>query len=51
MRKVGVCMFIAMMFWVGVMVFSVVLNTFLCYKVEKSGVKRWGATGRIFKYK
>ncbi|GGJ95743.1 hypothetical protein GCM10007063_17740 [Lentibacillus kapialis] len=44
-------MFIAMTIWIIIMVFSVALNTFLCWKVEKSGVKRWGATGRIFKYK
>ena len=44
-------MLIAITIWVAIMLFSVVLNTFLCYKVEKSGVKRWGATGRLFKYK
>lgn len=44
-------MIIAMMTWVGTMVFSLLLGTFLCYKVEKSGVKRWGANGKLFKYK
>lgn len=44
-------MLIAITIWVAIMLFSVVLNTFLCYKVEKSGVKRWGAAGRLFKYK
>lgn len=44
-------MFIAIMIWIGTMIFSFILNAFLLYKVEKSGVKRWGATGRLFKYK
>ncbi|MGP4074796.1 hypothetical protein [Halobacillus sp. K22] len=44
-------MFLAMMVWVGTMIFSFLLGTFLLYRVEKSGVKRWGATGRLFKYK
>lgn len=44
-------MVIAMLTWVGTMIFSFLLGTFLCYKVEKSGVKRWGATGKLFKYK
>ncbi|WP_260631812.1 hypothetical protein [Neobacillus niacini] len=41
----------ALMIWLGTMIFSFVLGTYLCFKIEKSGVKRWGATGRIFKYK
>lgn len=49
--KRRMAMFLAMMVWVGTMIFSFLLGTFLCYRVEKSGVKRWGATGRIFKYK
>ncbi|MBY7142661.1 hypothetical protein KFZ56_06135 [Virgibacillus sp. NKC19-3] len=44
-------MVIAIMIYIASMVFSAVLNIFLLYKVEKSGVKRWGATGRLFKYK
>lgn len=44
-------MVIAIMTYVGAMVFSAALNIFLLYKIEKSGVKRWGATGRLFKYK
>jgi hypothetical protein len=43
-------MFLAMMVWFGVMIFSTILNIYLCHRIEKSGVKRWGATGKLFKY-
>lgn len=43
-------MFIAMMIWVGVMVLSTLFNIYLLHRIEKSGVKRWGATGKLFKY-
>lgn len=44
-------MWIAMLIWIAMMLFSVVLNIFLLYKIEKSGVRRWGATGKLFRYK
>lgn len=48
-------MFITMMLWplliwLSTLIFTVILGVILCYKVEKSGVKRWGATGKLFKY-
>lgn len=43
-------MMIALLIWVGTIVFALVLGTILCYRIEKSGVKRWGATGSLFKY-
>lgn len=44
-------MLIAIMSYIAAMVFSFALNIFLLYRIEKSGVKRWGATGKLFKYK
>lgn len=43
-------MIIVLLIWVGTMVFAILLGTFLCYRIEKSGVERWGATGHLFKY-
>ncbi|WP_176555868.1 hypothetical protein [Virgibacillus ndiopensis] len=43
-------MLIALMIWVAIIVFSLTLGTFLCFRIEKHGVKRWGATGSLFRY-
>lgn len=34
-------MITALMIWVGTMIFSFVLGTILCMKIEKSGFKRF----------
>ncbi|MGY4690945.1 hypothetical protein [Salibacterium sp. K-3] len=43
-------MFIPLLIWVIIIIFSLVLGTYLCWRIEKHGVKRWGATGSLFKY-
>ncbi|MFB5663119.1 hypothetical protein [Alteribacillus sp. HJP-4] len=43
-------MVIALLLWLVIIIFSMVFGTYLCYRIEKHGVKRWGATGRLFKY-
>jgi len=43
-------MFIAILVWAIVVVFSFIFGTYLCYKVEKHGIERWGATGSLFRY-
>lgn len=43
-------MYLNLIIWFISIVFSLALGTFLCYKIEKSGIKRWGASGNIFKY-
>ncbi|MFZ4453634.1 hypothetical protein [Salibacterium aidingense] len=40
----------ALTIWVVIIIFSMFLETFLCWRIEKHGVKRWGATGSLFKY-
>jgi hypothetical protein len=40
---------IALGIWAGVIVFGLVLGTFLLSNIEKSGVERWGASGKLFK--
>ncbi|MEC5187063.1 hypothetical protein [Geobacillus thermodenitrificans] len=42
-------MLIALLSWLGSILVSLLLGTFLCYRIEKSGVERWGATGKLFK--
>ncbi|MCP3028628.1 hypothetical protein [Halobacillus sp. A5] len=44
-------MIIALMTWFTTIIFSMVLGTYLCFRIEKHGVKRWGATGRLYQYK
>lgn len=41
---------IALFIWFLTIVFSILIGSFLCYKIEQSGVKRLGATGKLFKY-
>ncbi|WP_167578695.1 hypothetical protein [Jeotgalibacillus proteolyticus] len=43
-------MFIAFLIWIIIIIFALILGTYLCYRIEKHGVKRWGATGSLFKY-
>ncbi|MCU9601930.1 hypothetical protein [Pallidibacillus thermolactis] len=42
-------MLIALFSWFGTIFVSLLVGSFLCYRIEKSGVKRWGATGKLFK--
>lgn len=42
-------MAIALLIWGATIAFSLVCGTILCYKVEKSKVKRWGYSGKLFK--
>ena len=44
-------MLIAMLWYLGAVIFTWALGIFLLWRIEKSGVKRWGATGRLFTYK
>ncbi|WP_255438409.1 hypothetical protein [Ammoniphilus sp. YIM 78166] len=42
-------MLVAFSIWLFTILFSIGFGTFLCYRIEKKGVKRWGATGKLFK--
>lgn len=42
-------MIIAFSIWLITILFSIIFGSFLCYQIEKSGVKRWGASGKLFK--
>lgn len=44
-------MLIAMLCYLAAVIFTQMLGVFLLYRVEKSGVRRWGATGRLFTHK
>lgn len=44
-------MFIALVALVLCFVWVFILGAFLILKIERSGVRRWGATGHFFKYK
>ncbi|MDW5376571.1 hypothetical protein R6258_06520 [Halomonas sp. HP20-15] len=43
-------MLIALLFWSASIVVSFVVSISLCRKIEASGVPRWGATGKLFRY-
>lgn len=43
-------MMFALLLWGSSIVTSVVLSMYFCFKIDKSGVKRWGATGNPFTY-
>jgi len=42
-------MVVALLIWALIIVVGMVIGTTLLYKIEKSGVKRWGASGKLFK--
>lgn len=44
-------MIIALLVWFATIIFSMVFGTYLCSRIEKHGVTRWGATGRLYQYK
>ena len=43
-------MIFALFLWGCTIVVSVVLTVLVCRYIERTGVKRWGATGKLFKY-
>ncbi|WP_256380899.1 hypothetical protein [Stutzerimonas azotifigens] len=43
-------MWIALMFWGTSVAFCIGVSACLCARIEKSGVRRWGATGKLFRY-
>lgn len=43
-------MLIALLFWGASIAFSVVVSIVLCFRIEASGVRRWGATGKLLRY-
>lgn len=43
-------MLIALLFWGASIAFCVAVAIYLCNLIEASGVRRWGATGRLFRY-
>lgn len=43
-------MMIAVGIWIATIVIGLVLGTILCWRIEKSGVERWGAKGKLFKH-
>lgn len=40
----------ALIIWLGSTIFGLLLSTYLLYRTEKTHIKRWGASGKIFKY-
>lgn len=42
-------MIIAVSIWIFTILFSLIFGTYLCHRIEKSGVKRWGASGKLYK--
>lgn len=42
-------MAVALSIWGLTIAFSLIIGTILCYKVEKSKVKRWGSSGKLYK--
>ena len=43
-------MTLALIIWGATIVSSVVFSVYVCNLIEKSKVKRWGATGSLLKY-
>ena len=41
---------LALLIWAATIVSSIVFCTIICKLIEKTKVKRWGATGKLFKY-
>lgn len=44
-------MLIALLFWMTCLMFGIVVSIILCINIEKTKVKRWGATGSFWRYK
>jgi hypothetical protein len=43
-------MLIALAFWGASIVTCIAVSLYLCRKIEASGVRRWGATGKLLSY-
>jgi hypothetical protein len=43
-------MSIALLFWGGSIAFCVAISLICCNLIEASGVRRWGACGKLFFY-
>lgn len=43
-------MWIAIGFWGASIAFGIAISAYLCSRIEASGVRRWGATGKLFQY-
>jgi hypothetical protein len=43
-------MLIALLFWGGSIAFCVAVSAIVCRNIEASGVRRWGACGKLFGY-
>lgn len=43
-------MLIALLFWAGSIAFCVGASLIVCQQIEASGVRRWGACGKLFYY-
>jgi hypothetical protein len=43
-------MLIALLFWGASIVFCIAVALYLCHRIEVSGVRRWGATGKLLRY-
>ncbi|WP_274611519.1 hypothetical protein [Rhodoplanes elegans] len=43
-------MLTALLFWGASIAFCVAVAVYLCSLIEQSGVRRWGATGKLFRY-
>ena len=43
-------MLIALLFWGASIVFCIAVALYLCRRIEVSGVRRWGATGKLLSY-
>lgn len=42
-------MMVAFSIWLFTILFAIGFGTILCYQIEKSSVRRWGASGKLFK--
>lgn len=42
-------MAVTLLIWAIIIVLGLGIGTLLLYKIEKSGVERWGASGKLFK--
>lgn len=43
-------MWIALTFWGASIAFCIAISIHLCRRIEASGVRRWGASGSLFRY-
>ncbi|GGE68562.1 hypothetical protein [Nesterenkonia cremea] len=41
-------MAITLLVWLAAIIAGVTIGTVLCWRIERSGVERWGASGRLY---